>query len=48
LKKEYIVKLIKARRIDGLGHIERMDAKRMPWKILYEKIYTKRVRGSQN
>jgi phosphoglycolate phosphatase-like HAD superfamily hydrolase len=23
-----------------------MEANRMPWKILYEKIYTKRVRGT--
>jgi hypothetical protein len=44
LKKENIVRCIKARRIDWLGHVERMDANRMPQKILYEKIYTKRVR----
>jgi hypothetical protein len=33
-------------RIDWLGHVESMDANRMPQKILYEKIYTKRVTGS--
>jgi hypothetical protein len=45
LKKEVIVRFIKARRIDWLGHVERMDANRVPRKILYEKIYTKKVRG---
>jgi hypothetical protein len=33
------------RRIDWLGHVERRGANRMPWKILCEKIYTKRVTG---
>jgi hypothetical protein len=45
LKKDDIVRFIKERRIDWLGHVERMGANRMPRKIFYEKIYTKRVRG---
>jgi hypothetical protein len=45
LKKEDIVRFITARRVDWLGHVERMDANRMPRKILYEKIYTKRAIG---
>jgi hypothetical protein len=36
---------MKARKIDFLEHVERTDANRMPQKILYEKIYAKRVRG---
>jgi hypothetical protein len=45
LRKDDIVRFIKARRVDWLGHVERMGANRIPRKILYEKIYTKRVTG---
>jgi hypothetical protein len=48
LKKEDTVRSIKERRIDWLGHVERMYANRMSRKILYEKIYSKRVRGTPN
>jgi hypothetical protein len=44
LKEEDIVTFIKARRIKWLGHVERMNASRMSWEILYVKIYTKRIR----
>jgi hypothetical protein len=44
LKKEDIVRFIKARRIGWLGHVEGMNANRITRKILHE-IYTKRVRG---
>jgi hypothetical protein len=45
LKKENIVRFIRARRIDFPGHVGSMDPNRMLRKILYEKICTKRVRG---
>jgi hypothetical protein len=45
LKEEEIVRFIKTRRLDWLGHVERMDANRISRKILCEKIYTKRVIG---
>jgi hypothetical protein len=45
LKKEDVVRFIRARRIDCPGHVGSMDPNRMLRKILYEKIFTKRVRG---
>jgi hypothetical protein len=44
LNKEDIVRFIQARRIDWLGYVEKMDANKIPQKILHEKLYTKRVR----
>jgi len=44
LIKKDIVRFIKARRIAWLGHVERMDKGRMPWKIM-EEIYGVRRRG---
>jgi hypothetical protein len=44
LKQEDIIRFIKARRVDWLGHVERMDANRITRKILYEKICTKIAR----
>jgi hypothetical protein len=45
LNKGDIVRFIRARRTDWLRHVEKIDSNRMPRKILYEKISTKRVRG---
>ena len=45
LRKEYIVRFVKARRISWIGHVERMGDNRMPKRVLRENIYTKRRRG---
>jgi hypothetical protein len=45
LRKEYIVRFVKARRISRIGHVERMEDNRMPKRVLRVKIYTKRRRG---
>jgi hypothetical protein len=45
LRKEYIVRLVKGRRISWIGHVERMKDSRMPKRVMREKIYTKRRRS---
>jgi hypothetical protein len=36
---------VKARRINWIGHVERMEDSRMPKRVMREKIYTKRRMG---
>jgi hypothetical protein len=43
LRKEDIVRFVKARRISWIGHVERMED-RMPKRVTREKIYTRRRR----
>jgi hypothetical protein len=45
LRKEDIVRFVKARRITWIGHVERMEDSRMTKRVMREKIYTKRRRG---
>jgi hypothetical protein len=45
LRKEDIVRFVKARKISLIGHVERMEDSRMPKRVMREKIYTKRRRG---
>jgi hypothetical protein len=44
LRKEYIVRFVKARRVSWIGHVERMEDSRMPKRVMREKICTKRRR----
>jgi hypothetical protein len=44
-KEKNIVMFVKARRISGVGHVERMEDSRMPKRVMREKIYTRRKRG---
>jgi hypothetical protein len=44
VRKQDIVRFVKARRISSTGHVERMDS-RMPKRVMREKIYTRRKRG---
>jgi hypothetical protein len=45
IRKKDIVGFVKARRISGIGHVERMEDSRMPKRVITEKIYTRRKRG---
>jgi hypothetical protein len=45
IRKEEIVRFVKARRISWIGHVERMEDSRMPKTVMREKIYTRRRRG---
>ena len=44
IRKKYIVRFVKERRISWIGHVERMVGK-MPKRVMREKIYTRRKRG---
>jgi hypothetical protein len=45
IRKKYIVRFVKARRISWIGHVESMEGSRMPKRVMREKIYTRRKRG---
>jgi hypothetical protein len=45
LRKEDIVRFVKARRISWIGHVERMEDSRMQKRVMRERIYTRRKRG---
>ena len=39
LRKEDIVRFVKARRVSWIGHVERMEDSRMPKNVMRENIY---------
>jgi hypothetical protein len=45
LRKEDMIRFVKARRISCIGHVERMEDSRMPKRVIRQKIYTRRKRG---
>jgi hypothetical protein len=45
IRKKYIVRFVKARRISWIGHVERTEDSRMPKRVMREKTYTRRKRG---
>jgi hypothetical protein len=45
VRKNYIVRFVKARRISWTSHVERMEGNRIPKRVMREKIYTRRKRG---
>jgi hypothetical protein len=40
IRKKDIVRFMKTRRISWIGHVERMEDRRMPERVMREKIYT--------
>jgi hypothetical protein len=45
LRKEDIVRFVRARTISWISHVERRENSRMPKRVMREKIYTRRKRG---
>jgi hypothetical protein len=45
IRRKYIVRFVKTRRISWIGHVERMEDSRMPKRVMTEKIYTRRKKG---
>jgi hypothetical protein len=42
IRKKYIVRFVKARRISWVGHLERMEDSIMPKRVMRDKSYTRR------
>ena len=47
LRREDIVRFVKARRISWIGHVERMEESRMPKRVMRENIYNTKRRKSR-
>ena len=45
LRKEDIIRFVKARRISWIGHVERVENSRMPKRVTREKVYIRVRRG---